>query len=211
MQPRLTRSRSDVVVAGVCGGLAEYFHIDPVIVRLVFVLVTITSGLGLIVYPVLWLVMPQDPQLPDADPARAALPAEETPAAPPWAPQAVRLREPAQQQGARISAAPPLADQPPPPEEYRFDPLTGQRIRRDEPFTGATTDLSRHQAAQASPDAAPPDPQAAPQPRSRRVSWGGIILVGLGVMMLAEQIGIQPDIMFPVLMVAVGALLLFRR
>ncbi|HWQ15261.1 MAG TPA: PspC domain-containing protein, partial [Roseiflexaceae bacterium] len=59
MQPQLTRSRSEVVIAGVCGGLAEYFHIDPVIVRLVFVLVTLTSGLGLIVYPVLWMVMPK--------------------------------------------------------------------------------------------------------------------------------------------------------
>jgi phage shock protein C len=43
------------------------------------------------------------------------------------------------------------------------------------------------------------------------VSWAGIVLVGLGVMLLAEQIGIDPDIMFPVLMVAVGALMLLRR
>ena len=59
MQPRLMRSRTEVIVAGVCGGLAEYFAIDPVIVRLIFVLVTLTSGIGLLVYPVLWLVMPK--------------------------------------------------------------------------------------------------------------------------------------------------------
>src|SRR5215211_5604527 len=59
MQPRLMRSRTEVIVAGVCGGLAEYFAIDPVIVRLIFVLVTLTSGIGLFIYPILWLVMPK--------------------------------------------------------------------------------------------------------------------------------------------------------
>src|SRR5215510_3873125 len=59
MQPRLMRSRTEVIIAGVCGGLAEYFAIDPVIVRLIFVLATLTSGIGLLVYPILWLVMPK--------------------------------------------------------------------------------------------------------------------------------------------------------
>ncbi len=59
MQPRLMRSRTEVIIAGVCGGLAEYFAIDPVIVRLIFVLVTLTSGIGLLVYPILWMVMPK--------------------------------------------------------------------------------------------------------------------------------------------------------
>ena len=59
MQPRLTRSRTEVIIAGVCGGLAEYFAIDPVIVRLIFVLVTLTSGIGLLIYPILWMVMPR--------------------------------------------------------------------------------------------------------------------------------------------------------
>ena len=53
------RSRTEVIIAGVCGGLAEYFGLDPVIVRLIFVLVTLTTGIGFIVYPVLWLVMPK--------------------------------------------------------------------------------------------------------------------------------------------------------
>jgi phage shock protein C len=61
MQPRLMRSRTEVIVAGVCGGLGEYFGLDPVIVRLIFVLVSLTTGLGFIVYPILWLVMPKAP------------------------------------------------------------------------------------------------------------------------------------------------------
>jgi phage shock protein C len=219
MQPQLTRSRTEVVIAGVCGGLAEYFHIDPVIVRLVFVLVTLTSGIGLIVYPVLWMVMPQAPApatpLPareDQPPGHGALPSQESGYAAPWAPQAVRLQEPARQAGARSAGPPPFADQPPPEEEYRFDPLTGEPIRRETPSTGQTVDLSRHPGSLTAP--LPPSPdapgQSAPAAR-RRISWAGVILVGIGVMLLAEQIGIDPDIMFPIIMVVFGALLLFRR
>jgi phage shock protein C len=216
MQPRLTRSRTEVVVAGVCGGLAEYFHIDPVIVRLLFVLVTLTSGIGIIAYPLLWIVIPKAPAPDDpaADPGatgtQSALPSQQQSSAI-WEPQATRLREPARQRPAGSAAWSGYADQPPPPEEYRFDPLTGEPIRRDQPAMGATTDLSRHPAAQAAAQANAPTAAPAPQRGRARVSWAGVILLGLGVMMLADQIGIEPDIMFPVLMVVVGAMLLFRR
>ena len=60
MQKRLMRSQTDKMLGGVCGGLADYFLIDPVIVRLIFVLITITTGLGILFYPVLWLIMPPD-------------------------------------------------------------------------------------------------------------------------------------------------------
>lgn len=56
---RLERSRSDAMIAGVCGGLASYLHIDSTIVRLVFVLLAF-SGPALLVYPLLWLVMPRE-------------------------------------------------------------------------------------------------------------------------------------------------------
>lgn len=56
---RLERSRSDTMIAGVCGGLASYLHIDSTIVRLVFVLLAF-SGPALLVYPLLWLVMPRE-------------------------------------------------------------------------------------------------------------------------------------------------------
>jgi phage shock protein C len=56
---RLTRSRSDVVVAGVCGGLGRYLRIDPVLVRLFFVLLALGSGVGVLLYIVLWVVIPR--------------------------------------------------------------------------------------------------------------------------------------------------------
>lgn len=61
MRRRLYRSRHERMLAGVCGGLAEYFDTDPTIVRLVWVLVTVFTGLtpGVIAYLVLWLIVPE--------------------------------------------------------------------------------------------------------------------------------------------------------
>jgi phage shock protein C len=60
-QKRLYRSRKDRMVGGVCAGLAEYFHTDSTVIRLLFALGTLLHGIGLIVYLVLWLVTPEAP------------------------------------------------------------------------------------------------------------------------------------------------------
>lgn len=57
---QLKRSRKDSMIAGVCGGIAEYFDIDSVLVRIAFVLFTLMGGSGIIVYILLWIVMPDD-------------------------------------------------------------------------------------------------------------------------------------------------------
>jgi phage shock protein C len=54
----LRRSSRDRMVAGVAGGIGEYFDIDPVLVRIAFVAATLFAGTGLILYPIAWLVMP---------------------------------------------------------------------------------------------------------------------------------------------------------
>ncbi|MFC2130845.1 PspC domain-containing protein [Bacteroidota bacterium] len=59
MQKKLHRSRKDRMIAGVCGGIAEYFDVDPVIIRVLFVVLTIGPGIGLLAYIVLWIVVPQ--------------------------------------------------------------------------------------------------------------------------------------------------------
>ena len=58
---KLTRSTDDRVLAGVAGGLAEYFSIDPALVRILFVLVAIFGGgiTGILIYIVLWIIMPE--------------------------------------------------------------------------------------------------------------------------------------------------------
>jgi len=55
---RLYRSRNEKMIAGVCGGLGEYLGVDPTLVRLLFVLLALLGGHGLLVYLVLWLVVP---------------------------------------------------------------------------------------------------------------------------------------------------------
>src|SRR6266542_3660316 len=55
---RLTRSETDKRIAGMCGGLGEYFGIDPILIRVAFVLFAL-MGSGFIAYIVLWIVMPK--------------------------------------------------------------------------------------------------------------------------------------------------------
>jgi phage shock protein PspC (stress-responsive transcriptional regulator) len=57
---RLTRLESDRMVAGVCSGLGRYLNIDATIVRLIFVLMFLLGGHGLLVYIILWIVMPSE-------------------------------------------------------------------------------------------------------------------------------------------------------
>jgi phage shock protein C len=57
---RLLRSMTDKQVAGVCAGIANYFNVDPTIVRLAFVLATLIGGPGLIIYIALWIAMPEN-------------------------------------------------------------------------------------------------------------------------------------------------------
>jgi len=58
---RVHRSSTERVIAGVCGGLAEYFEVDPSLVRVAFVVATLWSGLGLLLYVILAIVLPVDP------------------------------------------------------------------------------------------------------------------------------------------------------
>lgn len=57
---KLTRSKTDKKVAGICGGLGEYFDIDPVIFRLIFLFLLLCAGGGLILYLIFWIVVPQE-------------------------------------------------------------------------------------------------------------------------------------------------------
>src|SRR4051812_17467719 len=58
MPSSLYRSRSQKMIAGVAGGLGEYFDVDPVLIRLLFVVTSFISGAGILAYIVLWIVLP---------------------------------------------------------------------------------------------------------------------------------------------------------
>lgn len=68
---KLTRSRRDKKIAGVCGGIAAYLDVDTTLVRLVWVMLALVGGCGLLGYLVAWIIMPQEP---GAEPTPAAAP-----------------------------------------------------------------------------------------------------------------------------------------
>jgi phage shock protein C len=103
---RLTRSTDDKIIAGVCGGLADYFGIDSTIVRLVFV-IAVLSGVSPIIYLILWLVMPRT----------AVTPLAPTSVVQPQLPvsQPTTQHAPSYYEGQ---------------ENWKYDPITGEQIQR---------------------------------------------------------------------------------
>jgi phage shock protein C len=61
---KLTRSTSDRWVAGICGGIGEYFEIDPNVIRVLWVIITVLTGFvaGIIIYILLWIILPEQGQ-----------------------------------------------------------------------------------------------------------------------------------------------------
>jgi len=56
---KLYRRKKNRIIAGVCGGIGEYFNIDPTIIRLLWVLFTLLGGSGIIAYIVAWIIIPE--------------------------------------------------------------------------------------------------------------------------------------------------------
>ena len=56
---RMYRDPDDRIIGGVCSGMAAYWHIDPWIVRVIFIVLALPGGLGILIYLVLWIVLPE--------------------------------------------------------------------------------------------------------------------------------------------------------
>ncbi len=59
---RLYRSGNDRILGGVCGGLGEYFEIDPVLIRVLWVLFVLAFGTGILAYLICWIIIPRNPK-----------------------------------------------------------------------------------------------------------------------------------------------------
>ena len=77
-RPRLERSRSDRVVAGVAGGIGKHLGLDPLLVRIGFVLLSFVLGFGLVVYVLTWLLAPQEAAEPAHQPGGRLIPPTRT-------------------------------------------------------------------------------------------------------------------------------------
>lgn len=62
LKKRLYRSRADRRIAGVCGGIAEYLAIDPTIVRILWVVLSLAGGPGVLLYIIMAAVVPEEPE-----------------------------------------------------------------------------------------------------------------------------------------------------
>lgn len=78
---RLYKSRKNRVIAGVCGGIAEYFNVDPVLIRVIAVLLFFTGGAALIAYIVGMLIIPNQPweEIQEGEKSQAQSPAPPVP------------------------------------------------------------------------------------------------------------------------------------
>lgn len=66
MEKKLYRSRSNYMLAGVCGGLGEYLTIDPIIIRIFFIVFALADGIGFLIYLILWFIIPRDETVMDS-------------------------------------------------------------------------------------------------------------------------------------------------
>lgn len=62
MDKKLYRSETDKKIGGVCGGIGEYFNIDPTFIRLGWVILALCWGAGLLGYIIAWIVIPEKPR-----------------------------------------------------------------------------------------------------------------------------------------------------
>ena len=62
MAKKLFRSRTNKMIAGICGGLAEYMDADPTVVRLIAALLILAGGLSVWAYIIAWVIVPEQPE-----------------------------------------------------------------------------------------------------------------------------------------------------
>ncbi|MBI4491743.1 MAG: PspC domain-containing protein [Chloroflexi bacterium] len=173
---RLYRSRHDRMVSGVSGGLAEYFDIDPALVRLLWVLAAIFSGgLAALGYLILWIVVPQEGYAgPPSDTMHRNV--DEITA------EARRMADEVRQAVGRE-----------PTEEPELGPELEAAETPGYPYPSPTPGLQRR----------------------RRRNWAGVVLVLLGALFLASNLGLFSwfawRTYWPVVLIAIGALLLWSR
>lgn len=175
------RRGSDRIVGGVCSGLAAYFGVDVLLVRIIFVILAFTPpGIGVILYLVLWFLM-EPPQ-----------------GAPTWANRNI---------GDRIRAM---------GQEIREDFRSGFSRSQQAGDPGSPPPPPPPSGGPAPPSAGPPYGWSGPGHRGRpRGLWVGILLVVLGAYILVANIGLlngfRWDIFGPIVLIAIGLLVLVRR
>ena len=65
MEKKIYKSRTDIKIDGVCGGIAKFFNVDPTIVRLIWLIAVLFGGTGVLAYIICMIVIPREPDVKD--------------------------------------------------------------------------------------------------------------------------------------------------
>ncbi len=207
MQPRLTRSITERMLFGVCGGLGEYFQIDPVLVRLIFVLVTFTSGVGLPVYIVLAVLMPRQRKAASVPYGAAQQPGTLPHPMDDPAQTYERVPHPV---GGKTGGREVLVAQAQPAQHQQVAANPDLRAQQATGTTPYTEDTAEH-AATGQTIRLPAGAETAAVPRRRNWRTLGFILLGIGMLILLEHLTfINSTLVFPLLLIVAGVVLLRR-
>lgn len=191
---RLYRSRTEKMIAGVCGGLGEYFDVDPVLVRLGFVILTILgSGVGVLIYLVLWIVIPKEGTLTAT---RSAL----------WRENVEDMVSEARRLGDDIrEAIDPVEPRP-------TAPAGEAAAARPEPIDA---ERGSESGAERSGEVWAPGPVERSHTPHRRQMLVGAFLVVVGLWLLADNFHllgwVRGELFWPLTLVVVGGWLLLRQ
>ncbi|MFN0072770.1 MAG: PspC domain-containing protein [Chloroflexota bacterium] len=151
---RLYRKREGKMVAGVAAGLADYFDVDPTLVRLVFVIAALINGIGIFVYIIMSFIVPELTSVTHDE-------------------------EPMDEEATAMNETP--------------------RIEPGAPLQTSVTDTGEHRWRR----------------REQRHTWAGLILIALGALFLAQNLGLlwwwNWRVFWPMVLICVGALLLTRQ
>ncbi|HEX9016930.1 MAG TPA: PspC domain-containing protein [Chloroflexota bacterium] len=186
MNNRLHKSRTNKVIAGVCGGLGDYFDVDPTFVRVLFVLMVFLHGIGLLAYIVLWIAMPREEStdLPPRDVIRENIHG--------W-------REDAGQLGEQFRRRPPDA------AATEEDTIAGTETPPPTSASDVVEPTTRFEPYR------PVEPRVA---SNRQLLAGGILLI-LGVLLLLDNLHVfwwlNWNNTWPVVLIAIGLYLLYDR
>jgi len=187
MEKTLYRSRNERVIAGVCGGLAQYLEIDPTLVRAAVVLFgLITQGGILIAYLIMAVVVPEEPESEGSPAAAVPYVAPQPRYEEGYTVTENDMRDLASTpEQAPESPAPPVAPAAPPPYAAPSPP----------PY-----------AAPVAPTAPVAPQYAAPRARGTRGLWWGLALIVVGLILLADQFlpGVSLWQYWPLIIVVIG-------
>ncbi len=188
---RFVRSDSDRMIAGVCGGLAAHLDVDATLVRIVFVVLALVHGLGLVVYVVLAAITPRAADA-HASTTRDVL-----------RDNAVQARAAARRAGDDLRAA------------YRRYRSSSDRNAAD-PAPDGDAGSPPEPPSETVPTSEPLPPPPPPRRSRPRGGWGfGAVLIALGIFLLARNLGlffwIDWGTWWPLILIAVGGWMLIRR